>query len=120
MKPAASRPVVHLELHTHDVRDALSFYAALCGWKSERVPTAAGAYVALEMGSGIGGGVVECPVRNGSWLPYAEVSNIREITARAEVLGARVLLAPREGPVGWRSVVSTETGGEIAFWQPKR
>jgi hypothetical protein len=31
-----------------------------------------------------------------------------------------VLLAPREGPAGWRSVVRTPAGGEIAFWQPKR
>jgi hypothetical protein len=30
-----------------------------------------------------------------------------------------VLLEPREGPAGWRSVVSTPAGGEIAFWQPK-
>jgi hypothetical protein len=30
-----------------------------------------------------------------------------------------VLLAPREGPAGWRSVVATPAGGEIAFWQRK-
>ena len=30
-----------------------------------------------------------------------------------------VLLEPREGPAGWRSVVATPEGGEIAFWQPK-
>jgi hypothetical protein len=30
-----------------------------------------------------------------------------------------VLLEPREGPAGWRSVVATPAGGEIAFWQQK-
>jgi hypothetical protein len=30
------------------------------------------------------------------------------------------LLEPREGPVGWRSVVSAPAGGELGFWQPKR
>jgi hypothetical protein len=30
-----------------------------------------------------------------------------------------VALEPREGPAGWRSVVTTGVGGEIAFWQPK-
>src|SRR5215211_3309208 len=35
------------------------------------------------------------------------------------LLGAEVLLEPREGPAGWRSVVATPAGGEIAFWQPK-
>ena len=31
-----------------------------------------------------------------------------------------VLLEAREGPAGWRSVVATPAGGEIAFWQRKR
>jgi hypothetical protein len=30
-----------------------------------------------------------------------------------------VLLAPREGPAGWRSVIATPEGGEIALWQQK-
>jgi hypothetical protein len=30
------------------------------------------------------------------------------------------MLSPREGPAGWRSVVSTPAAGEIALWQPKR
>jgi predicted enzyme related to lactoylglutathione lyase len=42
------------------------------------------------------------------------------VTDRARRLGASVLLEPREGPVGWRSVVATPEAGEIAFWQPKR
>jgi predicted enzyme related to lactoylglutathione lyase len=37
----------------------------------------------------------------------------------ADRLGARVLLAPREGPSGWRAVLATPQGGEIALWQPK-
>jgi predicted enzyme related to lactoylglutathione lyase len=42
------------------------------------------------------------------------------MTERAQRLGARIMLGPREGPAGWRSVVATPAGGEIAFWQPKR
>jgi hypothetical protein len=30
-----------------------------------------------------------------------------------------VLLEPREGPAGWRSVVTSPAGGELAFWQAK-
>jgi predicted enzyme related to lactoylglutathione lyase len=41
-------------------------------------------------------------------------------TRRAQELGASVLLAPREGPAGWRSVVASQAGAELAFWQPKR
>src|SRR5215467_11652813 len=34
-------------------------------------------------------------------------------------LGAAVLLEPREGPSGWRSVVSSPVAGEVALWQAK-
>ena len=53
------------------------------------------------------------------WLPYVEVDRIDEATDRARRLGASVAVEPREGPAGWRSVVSTPSGGELAFWQPK-
>ena len=41
-------------------------------------------------------------------------------TRRAQALGATVMLAPRDGPAGWRSVVVSPAGGELALWQPKR
>ncbi len=41
------------------------------------------------------------------------------MTERGRALGAAVLLEPREGPAGWRSVLATSDGGEIALWQPK-
>jgi predicted enzyme related to lactoylglutathione lyase len=37
----------------------------------------------------------------------------------ARRLGASVLLEPREGPAGWRSVIATPEAGEIALWQQK-
>jgi predicted enzyme related to lactoylglutathione lyase len=115
-----NKPVVHLELHTGDLAAAHSLYAELCGWRRERIDTAHGSYLALELGRGIGGGIVECGVRRPIWLPYVEVDDIRRTTDAARHLGAAVLLESREGPAGWRSVIRTETGGELAFWQPKR
>ncbi len=53
-------------------------------------------------------------------LPYAEVERIGDATERARRLGAAVLLEPREGPSGWRSVVSSPVAGEVALWEPKR
>jgi predicted enzyme related to lactoylglutathione lyase len=117
---ATSRPVVHLELHTGDLAAAGAFLSAVCGWRQERIDTRYGSYHALSMGRGLGGGVVECTTDRALWLPYVEVARIDEATERARCLGASVLLEPREGPVGWRSVVAAEAGGEIAFWQPKR
>ena len=114
------RPLVHLELHTGDLSSAQAFYEELCGWRHERIQTATGSYLALELGRSVGGGIVECPTERALWLPYVEVDEIAATTREAQQLGARVLLAPREGPAGWRSVVATPAGGEVAFWQPKR
>ena len=65
-------------------------------------------------------GIVECETQRPLWLPYVEVGAIEQATERARDLGASVLLEPREGPAGWRSVVATGAGAELAFWQPKR
>jgi predicted enzyme related to lactoylglutathione lyase len=113
-------PVVHLELHTSDLSQARDLYAELCGWRQEVIETQAGCYLSLDLGDQLDGGIVECPVRGPLWLPYVQVDAIDEATDRARALGASVLLEPREGPAGWRSVVRTAVGGELAFWQPKR
>jgi predicted enzyme related to lactoylglutathione lyase len=111
--------VVHLELHTSD-RDASSrFYSDLLQWQTDRIDTKWGSYHALNLGSGLDGGIVECGARRASWLPYVAVDRIEARTELARRLGARVLLAPREGPAGWRAVLSTPASGEIALWQPK-
>jgi predicted enzyme related to lactoylglutathione lyase len=111
-------PVVHLELRTGNLPRACGFYSELLGWTPERVQTAAGAYQALDMG-GMSGGVVECEERLPAWLPYVEVNGIQAATECARSLGAAVLLGPREGPAGWRSVIAAPAGANLAFWQPK-
>ena len=65
------------------------------------------------------GGIVECDARRPIWLPFVEVQEIEAMTERGRALGAAVLLEPREGPAGWRSVLATSDGGEIALRQPK-
>jgi predicted enzyme related to lactoylglutathione lyase len=111
--------VVHLELHTGDLPRASEFYSRLLRWRSERIDVRCGSYHALELGGGFGGGIVECGTASPVWLPYVEVARVDEVTSRATALGASVLLEPREGPAGWRSVISAPEAGEIAFWQPK-
>ena len=120
MRPSTTNSVIHLELRTGDLRGATELYGELCGWRPEQIDTRHGSYLALEMGRQLDGGIVECATPRPLWLPYVEVADIGAATERARALGARVLLEPREGPAGWRSVVTTSIGGEIAFWQPKR
>jgi predicted enzyme related to lactoylglutathione lyase len=120
MVSTPSNPVVHLELHTGDLPRARAYYAQLCGWLPETIAAGSDSYLALEWGGGYGGGIVECETPRPLWLPYVEVAEVGAATERARGLGAAVLLEPREGPAGWRSVVAAPAGGEIAFWQPKR
>jgi uncharacterized protein len=115
-----TNPVVHLELHTADLSGARAFYSGLCNWRPEQITVRSGSYLALEMGGGVGGGIVECAAPRPLWLPYVEVPDVGEATENARRLGAKVLLEPREGPAGWRGVVAAPAAGELAFWQPKR
>jgi uncharacterized protein len=112
MMPSRPDPVVHLELHTGDLAQACAFYAAMFGWPTERV----GSYTAI----GPARGAVECPTPRPLWLPYVEVPEIGGATEKAQELGASVLLPPREGPAGWRSVVWAPAAGQVALWQQKR
>jgi predicted enzyme related to lactoylglutathione lyase len=120
MRPSKPSRVVHLELHTGDLLGASAFYSQLLRWRTERIDVCSASYHALALGGELDGGIVACGTPKATWLPYVEVDEIDRTTERAHQLGASVLLEPREGPVGWRSVVRTCEGGEIAFWQPKR
>jgi predicted enzyme related to lactoylglutathione lyase len=120
MQLSSPRPVVHLELHTGDRARASAFYANLLVWHRQPIGVGCGSYLTLELGERFGGGIVECGTARPLWLPYVEVDQIQASTDHARRLGASVLLAPREGPAGWRSVISAPQCGELALWQPKR
>jgi hypothetical protein len=120
LPPSGPAKVVHLELHTGQRQAASTFFAELLGWRTERIENRWGAYHALLVGGSLDAGIVECGTDQPRWLPYVEIVDIRAATDLARALGASVLLSPREGPVGWRSVAHTPVAGEIAFWQQKR
>ena len=119
MFPTPSCPVVHLELRTGDLPRACTFLTRQFGWRAETVHVASQSYVALGWGSTLEVGVVEHDRDRPCWVPYLEVSEIRRATQRAQLLGAAVQLEPREGPVGWRSIIATPDGADIGLWQAK-
>jgi predicted enzyme related to lactoylglutathione lyase len=111
--------LVHMELHTYDLAEVRTFLWQLLGWPSWPVGVAGHDYLALDVSDQMGGGIVGCGQSPPSWLPYVEVGDVQRETERATLLGASVLLTPREGPHGWRSVITTPAAGDVAFWQPK-
>ena len=120
MTPTFINPVVHLELHTVNLPRACAFYTRLFDWRTQRIDLGCGSYLALELGGGVQGGVVERDTERALWLPYVEVADVAEATERARLLGASVPLGPREGPAGWRSVIEPPAGAPIGLWQSKR
>ena len=117
---AVTCPVVHVELRTANLARACSFLQHVFDWEVEQIHTEAGTYVMLELNRALEGGVVESDQRVPAWIPYVEVADIGAATERALAAQATLITGPREGPVGWRSVISTPDCGELAMWQPKR
>jgi len=112
-------PVVHLELHTSNLPRAVDFYTRLLEWRAEAVHHGAASYQLLDLGERLEGGVVEHEGGDALWVPYVRVDSVARATERAVELGASVVLAPREGPAGWRSVITSPSGGAVALWQSK-
>ena len=118
MHMSSPRPVVHLELHTGDHARASAFCAKLLCWRQELTGAGSGSCLALGLGGG-GGGIAGCGTVRPLWLPCVQFGQIEEPAERARQLGASVLLAPQEGPSGWRSVISAPQCGQLAIWPPK-
>jgi predicted enzyme related to lactoylglutathione lyase len=119
MRAPSFDPVVHLELHTGNLARASDFYTRVFGWSAETVEVGDCSYLSLELGDGLEGGIVEHDGEGSLWLPYVEVADLMEVLEQARALGAAVVLEPREGPVGWRSILAVPSGARIALWQSK-
>jgi predicted enzyme related to lactoylglutathione lyase len=119
MRTPPAQPVVHLELRTRNLSRATAFYTRLFDWSVDAVEVGRSPYLILALAHGIEGGVVELADAEAAWLPYVEVPDVRAATARGERLGGAVMLEPREGPAGWRSILEVPDGAHVGLWQPK-
>jgi len=81
------------ELWTHDVEAAMDLYATLAGYQRESVDFRDVAYNVLRDADERRAGVVEAPPEvNPLWLPYVRVEDAAAAAARAESLGARIVM----------------------------
>jgi predicted enzyme related to lactoylglutathione lyase len=99
------------ELWTHDVPEALAFYAAVADYEPREIEFRGGTYTILETDGDPRAGVTELPdpeIRS-NWLPYVRVKDPDRTIVRAERLGARllvrdenaaILLDPNGAPLG--------------------
>ena len=118
-----SNAFVHVELNTTDVNAAKAFYGKLFAWTLEDVPMGEGTYTMVKPGSGTGGGIMSHPVPGApsAWLAYVEVADIKESTAKAKELGAKIMQDVTEVMgMGWLSILIDPTGAALGLWQTKK
>jgi predicted enzyme related to lactoylglutathione lyase len=119
-----ANPFVHVELNTGDVGKAKAFYGMLFGWTLEEIPMGPGAtYTMIRPGEGTGGGIQKntLPKAQPAWLAYVRVDDVKAATAKARMLGARIVQDVTDVPgMGAFSVIVDPTGASLGLWEPHR
>jgi predicted enzyme related to lactoylglutathione lyase len=99
---------VWFDLRTADTAGARDFYGSLLGWEADgdgMIAGENGPWAAITDGGA-------------GWVPYVQVDDVDQATARAQELGATVLQGRREGPAGTFTTIADPAGAAIALWQP--
>ena len=104
-------PFVWFDLRTPGRDAAERFYTSLLGWQ-------VGDNGALAAGGDPWGVVAEDrELSTARWLPYIQVEDLDEATARAVELGATVVQPRTAGPAGFFTTISDPGGAQVALWQ---
>jgi uncharacterized protein len=117
-----ANPFVHVELNTTDLPKAKEFYGKLFDWKLEDIPMGDSSYTMIQVGKGVGGGMMTHPMGGPSmWLSYVDVDDIEAATGKAKSLGATVIKDVTEVMgAGWLSILMDPTGAVFALWKAKQ
>jgi predicted enzyme related to lactoylglutathione lyase len=108
------------ELMTTDPRSAADFYTKLLGWTTEDVQMEDMTYTVVTTGDEQVGGIMQIPPEaKGTpphWGAYITVDNVDETAGKAEGLGAKIMIPPRDIPnVGRFAVIQDPQGAVISL-----
>jgi uncharacterized protein len=109
------------ELATKDEKTALAFYEKAFGFSHDAMSTPDGTYYILKQGAKGRAGVYKAkdPKMPTLWTPYVCVADADATSARAQSLGATVLLTPMDIPgVGRLALYNDPLGASIAILKP--
>ncbi|TMC23034.1 MAG: VOC family protein [Chloroflexi bacterium] len=111
--------IVHVEIPATDASAASKFYAELFDWKIQVDPTFN--YHMFQANPGPGGAFVQAgegtDYKIGEVLIYVSTDDIEATLARAETLGATMLVQKTEIPqVGWFAIFADPAGNRIALF----
>jgi uncharacterized protein len=114
-------PFCHIELATGDLGASKKFYKSLFKWKLESLGKAMGGYTMIDVGKGVGGGMMVKPIpeQPTAWLPYVEVDDVKKTIAKAKKLGANVVVEYMEipGGMGAFGVFVDPSGAGLGVWE---
>jgi uncharacterized protein len=118
---------VWYDLMTPDPEGAKPFYTAVMGWGIEVWDNPAMQYTMWKVGDRTIGGIMVMPaeaIAGGAkphWLAYVAVPDVDATTARAQELGAKVMVPPTAIPtVGRFAVIADPQGALIAPYTPDK
>ena len=104
-------------------REQKEFYGQLFDWKLEDTPMEDMTYTMIKVGSGTGGGLMKNPMpdEGSAWMPYMNVTDIKDATRKAENLGGNVMKDVTEvKDMGWLSIIRDPTGAMFGMWEEKK
>lgn len=108
------------ELMTTDVSAAKTFYGGLFGWAMHDDSSGEMTYTMLKAGEREVGGMMALPAEAegapAAWGSYVTVDDVDKQSVKAEQLGGKVVLAPRDIPnVGRFAVISDPQGAILTL-----
>ena len=113
-------PFANIELNTGDLKAAKTFYKKLFDWKLTDMPMGPGeVYTMLDVGKGTGGGMQKKPMAEAptQWLSYVEVDDVSKSIAKAEKLGAKIVVPHMDiGDNGTIGIFIDPTGATLGVW----
>ena len=111
------------ELMTPDASKALAFYEGVFGYSHDRMDMGPqGTYYLLKVGDKMRAGLMRSPMPDTPplWMPYVAVADCDATAAKAQSLGAQIIVAPTDIPeVGRFAALIDAQGACIAFMKPQ-
>jgi predicted enzyme related to lactoylglutathione lyase len=107
------------ELMTSDIAAATNFYTKLFGWTTENMSMEGGTYTVVKVADkGVGGIMNMPPTAQGMppmWGVYVTVNDVDATAKKAQDLGGKVIMPPKDIPdVGRFCVIQDPQGATIA------
>jgi predicted enzyme related to lactoylglutathione lyase len=120
--------IVHFEIPADNTERAVKFYRELFGWKIEKwdnpnfeywmVRTVETDEQGMPIGRGVNGGLMPRMYPGQQPVNYVAVSSVDEAVAKAQKLGAKVMMGKTPVPgMGWFAQLNDPEGNVIAVWE---